>query len=79
MLKENWPKGGRKQHWFIITNFYAIESDKDVLFEYVKLMMLERDGFHLWLSLVVEKKGIIIHRRLLFYSFQGDNYQLLFI
>lgn len=37
-----------------------MENGRDILSEHVELMMLERDGFHLWLALVVEKKGVMI-------------------
>lgn len=32
---------------------------EDILYELVELMMLERNGFHLWLTLVVDKKGVV--------------------
>lgn len=33
--------------------------------------MFERDGFHLWLTLVVEKKGVMIMKDYYFTDFKG--------
>ena len=32
---------------------------EDILYECVELMMLERNGFHLWPTLVVDTKGVV--------------------
>lgn len=37
-----------------------MQSDKDILSEHVELTMLQREGFHLRLTFVVEKKGALI-------------------
>ena len=44
---------------------------EDILSEHVESTMLERDGFRLWLTLVVEKKGVMIMINYYFTHFKG--------
>lgn len=46
---------------------------EDILYELVELMMLERNGFQLWLTLVVDKKGVVSWLTIISLTLRGQS------